>query len=78
MKTQGIIWALVAVVIGTIYLMMATLGPLKDTNLGFGLTAGLSAVQVGGGYNLANVVLFIVFLVVVIVLGVYVMKGKKS
>ena len=32
MNKKGIIWALIAAGVGTVYLLLAFLGPLKDTN----------------------------------------------
>jgi hypothetical protein len=78
MKTKGLIWAIVAAGIGTVYLLLATLGPLKDTNLGFGLTASLSAQKIVGGYNMANVVLFIIFFLVIVVLGALILRSKGT
>jgi len=78
MKKSGVFWALGAAVLGTIYLLMAFLGPLKDTNLGFGLTSGLAAQTVAGGYTMDDVVLFVVFAVVVVALGLVWVKGKNK
>ena len=65
MNAKAIIITLVIALVGVGYLMVSLLGPLKDANFGLGLTAGLSAQKLAGGYNMANVVLFIVFLVVI-------------
>jgi hypothetical protein len=78
MSTKAVIWTLVAAGIGAIYLMLAFLGPLKDANLGLGLTKALSAQKIAGGYNMANVVLFIIFILVVAVLAYVWSKSKKS
>lgn len=77
MSKKGIIWALVAAGIGTVYLLLAFLGPLKDANLGLGLTAGLSAQKIAGGYNMANVVMFIIFIIVIAVLY-FVWNGARK
>jgi Na+/phosphate symporter len=77
MSAKAIVITLVFVFIGAAYLMMALLGPLKDVNMGLGLTAGLAAQKIAGGYSMANVVLFIVFLVVIGVLA-YLMIGVKK
>ncbi len=78
MSKKGIIWALVAAGVGTVYLLLAFLGPLKDANLGFGLTAGLSAQKIAGGYNMANVVMFIIFIIVIAVLYYLWNNARKS
>jgi multisubunit Na+/H+ antiporter MnhB subunit len=78
MSKKGIVWALVAAVIGTLYLLLATMGPLKDTNLGLGLTAGLSSQTIVGGYNMANVVLFVVFAILIVVLAVVWASQQKK
>lgn len=78
MSKKGIIWALVAAGIGTVYLLLAFLGPLKDANLGLGLTAGLSAQKIAGGYNMANVVMFIIFIIVIAVLYFVWNNARKS
>lgn len=77
MSAKAVIVTLVVVVIGAAYLLMATIGPLKDMNFGFGLTAGLSAQKIAGGYSMANVVMFILFVVVIAVLAVLWNRQKK-
>lgn len=78
MSTKAIVITLVVVVVGAAYLMIANLGPLKGVNLGLGLTAGLASQKIAGGYNMANVVLFIIFLVVIGVLAYLWMGNKKK
>ena len=78
MNKKGIIWALIAAGVGTVYLLLAFLGPLKDANLGLGLTAGLSEQKIVGGYNMANVVMFIIFIIVIVVLGVLWNNSRKK
>lgn len=78
MSKKGVIWALVAAGIGTVYLLLAFLGPLKDTNLGFGLTQGLASQTVAGGYSMDDVVLFIVFAAVIVVLGIVWNNSRKK
>lgn len=78
MSKKGIIWALVAAGVGTVYLLLAFLGPLKDANLGLGLTAGLSSQKIVGGYNMANVVMFIIFIIVIAVLYFLWKNARKS
>lgn len=77
MNTKAIIITLVIVLIGAGYLLLANLGPLKDANFGLGLTSALSAQKIAGGYNMANVVLFIVF-AVVIAIAYYLWKNQAS
>jgi hypothetical protein len=78
MKLKPIIITLLVAAVGAGYLMLANLGPLKDMNFGFGLTSGLAAQKIGGGYNMANVVLFIVFLVIIVVLGMMWNSQRKN
>jgi heme/copper-type cytochrome/quinol oxidase subunit 2 len=77
MSTKAIIITLIIALVGAGYLMLALLGPLKDANFGLGLTAGLSAQKIAGGYSMANVVMFIVFLVVIGV-AFFVWKNQGS
>jgi hypothetical protein len=78
MSNKGVIWALIAAAIGAIYLMLAGLGPLKNANLGLGLTAGLSAQKLAGGYSMANVVLFIIFIVVIVLCAIVWAGNRKK
>lgn len=78
MSKKGIIWALIAAAVGTAYLLLAFLGPLKDANLGLGLTAGLAEQKVAGGYSMDDVILFVVFLAVIVVLGVLWNNARKK
>lgn len=77
MNSKAIIITLVVVLLGTGYLMMAFLGPLSTANFGLGLTSGLTAQKIAGGYNMANVVMFIVFIVVIAV-AAYIWRGMKN
>jgi len=77
MNAKAVIITLVVVVIGAGYLLMATIGPLKDMNFGLGLTSALTAQKIAGGYNMANVVMFVVFLVIIGVLA-FVWSGQKN
>jgi membrane protein implicated in regulation of membrane protease activity len=74
---QGLIIAGVVVIIGLLWLYLAMVGPLQNLNIGFGLASGLSQVKLPGGYSMANVVLFVIFVVILIVLGAY-FFGKKG
>ncbi len=77
MNTKAVVITLVVVLLGAGYLMLALLGPLKDMNFGLGLTAALSAQKLAGGYSMANVVMFIVFLVV-IAIAFFIWKGSRN
>jgi len=77
MNTKAIIITLVIVLLGAGYLMMAFLGPLKDANFGLGLTTGLVAQKLAGGYNMANVVMFIIF-IIVIAIAIAIWRGMKN
>lgn len=78
MNAKAVLITLAVVVVGSVYLLMATIGPLKDMNLGLGLTAGLASQKIAGGYSLANVVLFVVFAVIIAVLAYLWMNDKKK
>lgn len=78
MKAKPLIITLLVVVIGAVYLLLANLGPLKDMNFGLGLTSGLSSQKIFGGYSMANVVLFIVFILAIVVLAVVWSKRQKK
>lgn len=69
MKAKPLIITLIVAAVGAGYLLLANLGPLKDMNFGLGLTSGLSAQKLAGGYSMANVVLFLVFAVIIVVLA---------
>lgn len=77
MNTKALVITLVVVLLGAGYLMLALLGPLQGMNFGLGLTAGLTAQKIAGGYSMANVVMFIVFLVV-IGIAFYLWKGSRN
>jgi len=76
--TKGIIITLVVVGLGLLYLYLAMVGPLQNLNLGFGLATGLAETKLPGGYSMANLVLFIIFAIILVVLGLYFFRGKKS
>ena len=76
--TKGIIITLVVVGLGLLWLYLAMVGPLQNLNIGFGLASGLSETKLPGGYSMANVVLFLIFAVILVVLGIYFFKGKKE
>lgn len=80
MNAKALIVTLIVVVIGAGYLMMALTGPLKDMNFGLGLTTALTAQKIAGGYNMANVVLFIIFAIIIAVLAYiwFAKQNKKS
>ena len=67
MSAKAIIITLIIVLVGAGYLMLALLGPLQNMNFGLGLTAPLAAMKIAGGYSIANVVMFIIFLGVIVV-----------
>ena len=75
---KGLMIAAVVVVIGLLWLYLAMVGPLQDLNIGFGLASGLSQVKLPGGYSMANVVLFVIFIVILIILGLYFFGHKKD
>jgi len=76
--TKGIVITLVVVAVGLAYLYLAMVGPLQSLNIGFGLTKGLSETKIAGGYNMANVVLFVIFAVILAVLGAFFVRSKKA
>ena len=76
--TKGIIITLVVVGLRLLYLYLAMVGPLQNLNLGFGLTTGLAATELPGGYNMANLVLFIIFAIILVVLGIWFFNSKKK
>jgi hypothetical protein len=81
MKRSGLIITLVVVVIGFVWLFLTATenGPLKSLSVGFGLTEQLQKTQLAAGYNMNQLVLFIVFAVIIVVLGSYLWrKAKKS
>lgn len=76
--TKGIIITLIVVAVGLGYLYLSMVGPLQDAQIGFGLANDLAATKIAGGYNMANVVLFIIFMVILVVGGVYFFGKKKA
>ncbi|HUI87188.1 MAG TPA: hypothetical protein VLX61_00560 [Anaerolineales bacterium] len=66
MNAKAVIITLVLAVIGGTYIVLANNGPLKGMNFGFGLTSGLSqSLGIPGGYNMADLVVFVILLVVI-------------
>jgi hypothetical protein len=74
----GIIIALLVAGVGLLWLYLAMVGPLQDLNIGFGLASGLAATKLPGGYNMANVVLFIIFAIILVLGGMYFFRSKKA
>ena len=75
---KGIIITLVVVVAGLVYLYLAMVGPLQNLNLGLGLATGLSQTPLVAGYNMANLVLFLIFLVIIVLLGFVLLNMSKK
>jgi hypothetical protein len=77
---KGIVITLVVVAVGFIWLALTAIpgAPLSSLSVGFGLTEGLQGQEIGGGYNMNQLVLFIVFLVIIVVLGVIFMRKNKA
>jgi hypothetical protein len=74
----GIIIALLVAGVGLLWLYLAMVGPLQTMNIGFGLATGLAATKLPGGYNMANVVLFLIFAVILVLGGMYFFRSKKT
>lgn len=74
---KGLIVTLIIVGVGLGYLYLAMVGPLQSLNIGFGLTQGLSQVKLPGGYNMANLVLFVILVIILVVLGMAFLRNKK-
>jgi hypothetical protein len=74
---KGVIITLVVVLLGLIYLYLAMVGPLQDLNLGFGLAAGLQN-EIVAGYKMANLVLFLIFLVIIVICGAILLTTAKK
>lgn len=74
----GIIIALLVAGVGLLWLYLAMVGPLQSLNIGFGLATGLAATKLPGGYNMANVVLFLIFAVILVLGGMYFFSSKKT
>jgi hypothetical protein len=74
---KGIIATLIVVGVGMAWLYYTMVGAGQNINAGFGLTSGLAAVKLPGGYSMANVVLFVVFLVIIAVLA-FLLPRKKT
>jgi hypothetical protein len=77
---KGIIITIVVVAVGFIWLALTAIpgAPLSSLSVGFGLTESLQAQQIGGGYNMNQLVLFIIFTVIIVVLGAIFMKKDKE
>lgn len=76
--TKGILAACAVVGLGLLWLYLTMVGPLQKINLGFGLLSGLRALKLPGGYNMASVVLFVIFVILLVVLWTFFSKGKKT
>jgi len=76
----GIIAACCVVVLGLLWLYLTMVGPLKTLNIGFNLTAGLSTLPLGipGGYNMADVVMLVIFVAILVIGGLVFFRGKKT
>lgn len=75
---KGILITLVVVLVGLVYLYLAMVGPLQNLNLGFGLAAGLSQNTLIWGYSMANLVLFLIFLVIIVICGAILLNSAKK
>ena len=75
---KGILITLVVVAVGLAYLYLAMVGPLQSLNIGFGLTQGLADMKFIGSYSMANAVTFLIFVVILVILGLVFFKGKKA
>ena len=79
---KGIIVTLVVVVVGFVWLALTAIpgAPLSSLSVGFGLTEALQGQQIGNtGYNMNQLVLFVIFLVIIVVLGaVFLRKDSKK
>jgi hypothetical protein len=80
MKRSGIITTLIVVVIGFAWLFLTATenGPLKSLSVGFGLTEQLQKTPLFGGYNMNQLVLFIIFAVIIVVLGAFFFRKAKK
>jgi heme/copper-type cytochrome/quinol oxidase subunit 2 len=67
MKLKAVIITLVVAALGGGYLLLADIGPLKNSNFGFGLTSALDSQKVGAGYSMTNIVLFVILVVIAVV-----------
>jgi membrane protein implicated in regulation of membrane protease activity len=77
---KGIIITIVVVAVGFIWLALTAIpgAPLSSLSVGFGLTEALQGQQIGGGYNMNQLVLFIIFAVIIVVLGAIFMRKDKE
>lgn len=80
MKRSGVILTLAVVVIGFLWLILTATenGPLKSLSVGFGLTENLQKMPLFGGYNMNQLVLFIVFVVIIAVLGFFFFRKSSK
>jgi heme/copper-type cytochrome/quinol oxidase subunit 2 len=68
MGAKAIIVAVIVALIGGTYEVLADVGPLKGMNFGLGLTSSgalSKTIGVPGGYNVADIVMVVIFLVVI-------------
>jgi hypothetical protein len=79
---KGIVITLVVVAVGFAWLALTAIpgAPLSSLSVGFGLTESLQGQQIGNtGYNMNQLVLFIIFMVIIVVLGrVFLRKDKEA
>ena len=83
MSMKAIIIAIVVALIGGTYEVLADVGPLKGMNFGLGLTSGPTlskTIGIPGGYNVADIVMVVVFLVVIAIAFIVLnnMKNKEN
>ena len=74
---KGVIITLVLVLLGLVYLYLAMVGPLQDLSIGFGLADGLQD-EIAFGYKMANLVLFLIFLVIIVLCGAILLATSKK
>ena len=77
---KGILITLIVVAVGFIWLALTAIpgAPLSSLSVGFGLTQSLQGQQIGGGYNMNQLVLFIIFAVIIVVLGAIFMRKDTT
>jgi len=80
MKLTGIIFTVIVVVLGFVWLSLTAIpgAALSSLSVGFGLTETLQKTPLVGGYNMNQLVLFIVFIIIIAVLGAIFMKKEKK
>lgn len=78
MNAKAVIITLIVALIGGGYLLLADIGPLKNSNFGFGLTKALDSQKVGAGYSMTNIVLFVILVVIAVVAYVIWNNQRKN